>query len=88
MRADGDTGSCVVGSQAFVGGHLLQRVCGIGMGSSAAAQQRTDGASGLLNLPERIAAMLNLTKRVEHACASQCNEVLAIERRHSLCEGV
>jgi len=84
MRARGEAGSRIVGAQA-----LFVVICLSGMrlgvcsaGIRGAAQQWAHGAAGLLHLPERIAPMLNLTKRVERAHTSQRHKFLAIEFRH------
>jgi hypothetical protein len=64
MRPGGEARAGVIGAETFMGGHLfeLQGCLGWGRGQSRAAQQRADGPAGLLQLPPRIAPVLDIAK--------------------------
>lgn len=80
VRACGEAGAGVVSGEPLVGGHFAKGV-GCCVSGCGAAQKRTDGAAGLLDLPESIAAMRNVAKRVERADLSEDDKFRAIERR-------
>jgi hypothetical protein len=64
--ARGEAGAGVVSGETLVGGHFAKGVGGW-VGGRCAAQKRADGAAGLLDLPECVAAMSDVAKRVECA---------------------
>src|SRR5579863_10659573 len=59
VRASGQTSDGVIGGEAFVGVHFLEGPGGgcVLVFGQGGAQQRADRTAGLLDLPERIAAM-------------------------------
>ncbi len=72
MRAGGEAGAGVVGSEALVRGHALEghRRFFVVACVPSILQQRADGPPDFFDLPERIAAMFHLAERIE--CADAC----------------
>ena len=83
--ACGEAGSHVIGCEALIGCHLLQRgwISIAGVGTVGTSQQRPNGTASLFYLPESIASMLDFAERVERADLGERNEFTAIEGRYS-----
>src|ERR1035437_505408 len=64
VRSGGQAGSCIVGGESLISRHFSERHGRVraGVRTCGATQQRADGTASLLNLPQSVAAMLNLAQ--------------------------
>ena len=81
MLANSQTRARIVGDKAFFHGHLLQEAAHQNLRAMLRcfAQQRSFQLSGALNLPERIAAVLDTIELVHGADLSQARQFFPIQ---------